>query len=560
MSQSRNGLKLLVIGIDGATFDVIRPMIDHGELPNLAKLIHEGVSGELESTIPPYSAPAWATFMTGVNPAKHGVMGFVNYNTLKYTYQDFKHVNSSLVAGQTIFDFISQAGQRVAAITVPVTYPSWPINGFMVTGSPTPDNRPGFAYPPEFERSLPGRYTFPSGFWSSASNGEIAEGGYQMVRRRCELATKLLAKEDLDMMTVVFGATDRAHHNFWRYYDREFGQELGLPEESDFSDVIPRTYRLADDAVGKLLTYVQEDTTVLVISDHGGGRISTNHVHINAWLNQLGLLNVNKGQAAVAGPLRTLLGKARRSMGRNMEHRLRASLPPRFIEQGRGVMRNVAQIDWSRTKAYRFPMYHPAEGIVVNVRGRQEAGIVEMGCEYDDLREMIIAEALKLIDPFTGMRIVERAYKREELYHGPHIERTPDIVLMLSDRYDGGLKFGGPLVTPVSPERLLALSGQHRLDGILLARGPKIKRGDSIRHARLVDIAPTILYCMGFPVARHMDGVVLQDVFEPAYLAAHPVQYTEDYHAVERASPDLDYTAEEREQIEAQLRRLGYLE
>jgi predicted AlkP superfamily phosphohydrolase/phosphomutase len=280
----------------------------------------------------------------------------------------------------------------------------------------------------------------------------------------------LIAEKQLDVMVLVLGATDRAQHNFWRYYDPSFAAKLSLPREADYDDVIPEVYRRVDAAVGQLLASVGEETPVFVISDHGGGPAATQYLHTNAWLRQQDLLRVKRGQDRVAAGLRGVVTTVRRNVGAYWEHRLRRYLPNRVVEQGRAVVRNVAHIDWSATRACRFPMYLPAEGIMINVAGRQPQGIVQTGNEYERLREQVIAQARQLTDPATGQPIVVQAYKREELYDGPHIDRVPDIVLMLADDYTGGTKLNPPITTSVNPSSLSKVNGEHRMHGILRTR------------------------------------------------------------------------------------------
>lgn len=550
-------LQLLIIGLDGATFDVIRPMVAAGGLPNLAALMERGSWGYLESTIPAFSPPAWSSFMTGMNPAKHGIFDFVHYNPLSYTHLG-KAVNAKSLAGHTFFDLVSQAGYRLAVITVPVTYPAWPINGYMVSGAPCPDTEEGIAYPEDFAAELSRRYTFLSTFWSK-SNDEIIAGLYDMLDDRTALAIRLIEEKQLDAMVLVLGATDRVQHNFWRYHDQAFGARLGLPREADYDDVIPETYRRADEALGRILSRVGEETLVLIISDHGGGPAAMQCLHTNAWLRQQGLLGVRQGQRTALTGLRRAVMAIRRGVGAQLEYRLRGLLPTRVVEQGRALVRNVAQIDWSTTKAYRFPMYTPTEGIVINVAGRQSEGIVQPGGEYERLREQIVDQAKKLVDPVSGNPVVVQAYKREELYEGPHLERAPDIVLILAEDYTGGAEVDPPVIAPVDPSSLSKVNGEHRLHGILLARGPMVRRGIQVEDAHLIDIAPTILYGLGLPIPTEMDGVVLQDVFTSAHLKAHPIEYSSSYQMGDIAVQESGFTPEEEEQIKQHLERLGYL-
>jgi predicted AlkP superfamily phosphohydrolase/phosphomutase len=246
-------------------------------------------------------------------------------------------------------------------------------------------------------------------------------------------------------------------------------------------------------------------------------------------------------------------------MGAQVEHRLRKLLPNGVIEQGRALVRNVAQIDWSATQAYRFPMYPPAEGVVINVVGRQSQGVVQPGGEYEQICEQIMELARKLIDPVTGQPVVVRAYRREDLYDGPHVEKAPDIVLILSEDFRGGTNVHPPLITSVDPSLYSKVNGEHRMHGILIARGPKIRQDTWVENACLVDLAPTILYTLGLPVPKEMDGVVLENLFLPLHRKVHPVRYSSQGIAADIPSTDSTLTPEEEEQIRHQLKQIGYL-
>jgi len=150
-------IKVLVIGVDGATFDLILPWTEEGKLPTFKRLINKGIWGVLRSTFPPVSAPAWGSFMTGLNPGKHGIFGFAGYDAKDYpssTYLSGKLANSSAFSGKTVFDIASSYGIKVGAIKVPITYPPWRVNGIMISGQPTPDERKIFSYPPNLFRSF----------------------------------------------------------------------------------------------------------------------------------------------------------------------------------------------------------------------------------------------------------------------------------------------------------------------------------------------------------------------------------------------------------------------
>jgi predicted AlkP superfamily phosphohydrolase/phosphomutase len=494
--------------------------------------------------------------MTGTNPGRHGIYGFVNYNPDSYSQIDEKLVTAIPLRGRTLFDILSRHDLRVAAISVPITYPAWEINGFMVSGEPCPDTRTGLASPAEFAKSLNRRYAFQSSFWSK-SNDEIIAGLYEMDDLRTELAIRLLEEEEIDALFLVLGSTDRVQHNFWRFYDPDFGARLGLPHEQKYEQVIPETYRRADRLIGRLIASLNDEALVFVISDHGGGSAATVHLNTNAWLHQAGYLGIHATKDSIAARLKGPVFFLRRALDNTLGDRLRKYLPDRLIRQGRALVRNIAQIDWDSTRAYRFPMYPPAEGIVINLRGRQEKGVVERRV-YEPLREVIIEEMLGVRNPLTGEKVVAEAFRREELYEGPHIHNAPDIILILQDGYTGGSQISGALVTPVDPASLLKVNGEHRMHGILIANGSGIEPAGEIKDAHLVDMTPTILYGLGLPIPSEMDGKILTELFTEEHLRTAPRAAPAQLE-LQVAEADGFLTPEDERAMKEQLKRLGYL-
>jgi len=549
---------VLVIGLDGGSPELIRKWAAEGKLPHLARLIEEGTFGRLRSTYPPISAAAWVTFMTGQNPGQHGIFDFRNFNPRRYTCTDEAIVNSSSFAGKTMWDVAGAYGRRVGAVTVPITYPAWEINGAMVSGYPTPDAKRAFTYPPELGEEL-GALTEDSAFFRSSSPEEVARELLRLIRDRALAAQKMLRADDYDLFVVVFGATDRAQHDFWKYIQPDF--PAYDPEgAARFASVIPEVYQEADEAIGLLLAEMPEDTTVLIMSDHGGGPRSTRYFHVNAWLAAQGLLTRKQARVSPLRWLRPLYraAKARFPYQEQVYRRLPDRLKRLASQVDSDAELGIGDVDWGRTLAYRFPMYPPVEGIEINLRGRQPQGMVSPGQEYQELRDKIISLLRQARDPETGQPIVVEVFKREELYSGENIENVPDIILIMDERYEGGTALTGPWVTPIPLEELSKLSGSHRMDGVLIARGPGIRRGAQVNGARIMDLAPTVLYALGVPVPRSMDGRVLEELFEPAYLAAHPVQYTD------WTGPDVlaQYVLSEEDErtMREKLRRLGYVE
>jgi predicted AlkP superfamily phosphohydrolase/phosphomutase len=548
-------LKLLVVGLDGATFDIIGPMVAEGQLPTLQRLISEGASGPLRSTIPPVSAPAWSTFMTGLNPGKHGIFQWRTYDPRQYTCLDEKLMTSARLMGRTFWDVLGQDGYRVAAITVPMTYPVWPTNGFMVAGYPCPDTQRNYTFPPVWADQLTERYNFSADFYLHAPLNIAHQRGLEMLERRASLAIRCIDVEHAQVCVVVFQEIDRAQHDFWKYRDSAFPAYY-TEEGKQFRNVIADNYRAADAQLARLLQWAGDETLVIVMSDHGGGPHPPRLFHTNAWLRQMGWLQA-AGQASsgLSNGLRSLVSGVRKRL--TIEDRLRRALPQAVIHGVRRLSLNIAAVDWGRTQAYRFPMYHPAEGIEINVRGRQPQGIVKPGAEFEALRARIIEGLRQLRDPETGAAIVREVYRREDLYSGPYADIAPDVVFLTEPKFRADAGLYGQFAVAADLGALDRDSGRHTAEGIFIANGKMVLPGQVVPGMNIADVAPTLLSALGAAVPDDMDGRVRSDIFSPEFVSGNAVHYRD---ALAPAVVGETVSLDDEEQMRDKLRGLGYIE
>lgn len=546
-------VKMVVLGLDGATLDIIRPLVDQGRLPNLARLMREGTGGELRSTLPPVTAAAWSTFMTGLNPAGHGIFQWRTYDPTKYTNLDERVVSAKRLAGRAFWDVLGQAGFRVAVITVPVTYPPWQVNGHMLSGYPCPDAQQNYTYPSEWAASLEQSYNFSADHYLSASDEEILRDGLDMLRRRTDLALSLIAEGEVDVCVLVLGEIDRAQHDFFKYSDSRFSASSTAP--AHLREAIHRHYEVADEQVGRMLEAMASDGVMLVVSDHGGGPHPPRYFHTNAWLHARGWLAVRGGSGRF---LSTWARRGVQAVRRRLpfEEALRRRLPAGVVNRARSYTLNIADVDWARTQAYRFPMYYPAEGIEINLRGRQPQGIVASGSEYERLVEEVTQALREERDPVTGEPIVEEVYFKEEIYHGPYLDIAPDIVFVCRRTHRTGAEVGGAFVSAVGLDALDKDNGVHTMNGIFFAYGAGVAKGRELADAHLQDVAPTVLRLAGVPAPMEMDGKVLEDIFAEA----PAMRRAGEISAFEPREDLGEITPEDEEDMLKKLRGLGYVE
>ena len=547
--------RLLVIGLDGATLDLVAPWAAAGDLPVLARLMATGAWGPLRSTVPPATFPAWTSLVTGVNPGRHGVLDFVERvpGTLRVRF-----VNGSQRRTPALWSRLSAAGRRVAVLTVPATYPPEPVNGLMVSGFDSPVSSAidgSFVFPraihAEVER-LVGRVPFADfqevrtgRRWHERAVVSLLDG----VERRATLTEAVLRRERWDACMVVFGESDTIAHHFWRYHDPASPRHA----PGKHGDAVARVYRALDAAVGRLIA-AAGDATVAIVSDHGSGGAGDRAVHLNRYLASQGLLGFRAGGGSAARAARRL---ALRAVPFRLQGALLRRLPGAAGRVEGGA--RFGGIDWARTTAFSEELdYHPS--VWINLAGRDAHGTVA-AADYDRTRETVV-EALARWRDEAGLPVVTRVWRREEVYHGPATERAPDLLLELAA--PGGysqscLRSAGPgpalrrlTVAEHGAGKGAGLNGTHRADGLIVLAGPGV-RPAAICDAHVVDVLPTLLALAGMAVPAGLDG-------EPIATALRDEARAEPDPLAECDRQPTGYDETGSREIAARLASLGYLE
>jgi len=548
---------VFITGLDGATFDIINPLMDKGELPNLAQLMREGTHGKLGSTIPPLSPTAWTSFMTGKNPGKHGILDFFWRDTDGYK---LKFYTAASRQGKPVWTLFSEAGKKVGVINVPSTYPPDKVNGFMISGMDAPGYKSKFVYPPEIllelERNV-GKYLIEEGPRRDLVNGPEAyvNETNELIENRFNSTRYLMEKYDWDLFVVVFEATDRVQHFFWKYMDQNH-PEYVADQENPFKDIIHDTYKKLDQKIGEILNSLDEDTTVVVLSDHGFGPIYRSF-RLNLWLSKKGYLSYRED-------FDVWKREERKSLLRRRVPVIAKKILKKFSvfnENPAQVIDLFPNVDWSQTKSYAMGGFG---NIYINLKGREPSGIVEPGKEYENLRKKLMDELMEIKDPENGKKMIKAVYKREDVYTGEFLECAPDILISWTDGYsfigDRERVFLG--FQPNNNELFSShkWSGNHLSQGIFLIKGKDIKKNHHIRNLNIIDIAPTILYLAGVDIPDDMDGKIIRDAINDDFLRTNPVKYYKSIHDKTQREEREVYTDEEAGKIKDRLRGLGYLD
>jgi predicted AlkP superfamily phosphohydrolase/phosphomutase len=546
----------LVLGLDGASWDVIDPLLRAGRLPHLAAWRAEGVAARLASTVPPMSFPAWSSFATGLGPGRHGLFDFTQ--KLPGAYR-LRFTNASDRLGATLFARASRAGRRVLALGMPASFPPERVDGLLVSGFDAPvssgsDARS--ASDPDLYRAVAAR----TGAWMRPDLDEaaLAEGWHERavghllarIARKRDFALEALAQLRAAaggarpaLACVIFSESDTVSHHYWRDHD-PVSPRHDPTASAARRGAVAAVYEALDAACGELRAAYGEDALCAVVSDHGSGGAARRVVHLNRRLAECGLLR----RRAAGGGSRDRLARGARDLALRV-------LPPWLAEQAFRRARFAAArvesaarfggFDWRRTKAFSEEA-NTQPGVWINLRGREAAGCVEPA-DYERVRGEVIDALLDWKLP-EGGAVVARARRREEVYQGPCTPRAPDVVVELA--LDAG--YGLSLVpTPwassctaslraleaheLAGGRGRGMNGTHRPDGVLLAVG---EGAGSLRlepGPRLTDVAPTLLAALGVDWGEAEGGSAL-------------------------GGPPRAYGPEEEALVAERLRQLGYLE
>lgn len=560
MNKEHKKNRVIVIGIDGATFKVIDRMIDEGRLPHLRSLMDKGCRAKLISTKPFLSPVAWTSIITGVNPGKHGIFDFINSQAKDYRLEP---INGSARRVPPIWSYLSDIGHKVAGINVPYSYPPEMVNGIIISGMDTPSMAKDFIYPPElkpeFDQQIKHNYFHVP--LSRNSDRLNIEKNLSIIKKVIESRTKAITfvmdRIDWDFLMAVYIVSDRVQHDFWDQMVRARPGEKVLIDE---------TYNLIDDSIGKLLNKVDDRTTIIIVSDHGFEALN-GHFSLGKWLRSNGYLkNLNTDSKQKQTFFTDNSVKVKSFLRQNLSFLGRFSLVQKAIERsiGKRLAHNLCdhkEIDWRQTRAFCLGTYG---AIFINVKGRNPEGTVAPGPEYESLRLEIKDKLLTLTDPETNIKVVKQVHFKEEIFFGPLLDEAPDIIVdWISGFHGTGLKDRKMIKSSDGRDDFFKKNtwwtGNHDSEGIFITAGPYFKQGEFIDPVSVMDVVPTILYLMDAPFPGYLDGKLPTAIFNESFLSKRSITVLEEFALQHKKSPERTYDEEEKAAIEKRLKDLGYL-
>ncbi len=560
--MSEDGLDVLVIGLDGACGPILEPLFEKGALPNLELLFDDGVSGPLESQLPPWTPSAWPSLFTGVNPGKHGVFSFLDYEGY-----DWNVVDGDDVRAEPLWGHLSRNGIRSVVVNVPVTHPPRDFEGALVPGYMAPESPA--CHPENLLAELRdeiGEYRiYPD--TTDATPEEAAAEYRDVVKTRGAAFRYLTDRFEPDFGFVQFQQTDTVFHEF--------------PGERE---TIEAVYEAVDEQVGEILDATDPDT-VLVVSDHGMGEMTGTGFYVNEFLADHGYTAVSQGgegmpswvptresklrnggdEAGRGGPedRRGLLQRTNDPLQRltavaakvglttHRAGKLLDTVGLRGVASElvpSGVVRaSSRQVDFPASQAYMRARIEC--GVRINLAGRDPHGVVPPE-RYESLRSELI-DLLADVEAPDGTPVFEDVARREAYFDGPETERAVDIVTVPTD-FDNFLSAelsGHEFAEPGQP-------WNHKRNGIVAMAGDGVSGG--ISDAHLFDVTPTVLALFGIPKSTEMDGDVLSSVESVGEEGYSTRRETGETMGSGRTDPDEQTASDDR--MANRLAALGYLE
>lgn len=488
-------MKLIVVGLDGAHWELIQPWIQEGSLPNIEKIVQSGVWGDMLSCFPPVTFPNWKCYSTGKNPGKIGIFWWEN---IDFEQGKIYHPFSRKFKNREIWDYIGETGRKVGVIGVPSTYPPKKVNGFMISGGPDAGEE-GFTYPEKLEETIKEKYGFKLRPQTPLNlNKEKAAREIRNIIDAKFKVAKILAKEyHVDFLQVTSFEINTMHHSLWN--DKKTKE----------------CWKTIDN---HLQVFLEDgETNVMLVSDHGSNEIKT-VFNINTWLEKKGYLQTHT-TGIVASNILYNLGITQDLLSKMLHklklRRLVGKIPNNLVERipmrSGAIKKKTDMINWEESKAVasgQGPVY---------LKAKDEE-------ERNKLIEQLRNELEEVIDPITRKRVVEKVYSKKEVYSGEYLNEAPDLIL---DQAKGVYIPGG-----IGMRNVFSHTREWRAEnkkwGLFAAYGPDIKSGEKIRNISILDLAPTILHMFNIPFPQDMDGRVLTEIFhEQTKIAQRKVRYRE---------------------------------
>ena len=552
MDNKRRKTKVLVVGWDGGSFNVLDVMMRKGLMPHLSSLIENGVRANFVSTTPPITAPAWTSLRTGKRPDNHGIFSFFKSPRKSLEIRDIERHTAQSIQVNTLWNILNSNERKVCVIDMPFTDPVEQIDGIIVSGMMTRGKRGVLTHPVNLRDEL--IKVFPDYFNKTLSDGinvsvAFIEHLIDTLRWKEELDIYLMKRYEWDSFITVFSAVDILQHYFWRFID---DKSLSFKKNKNIIEKIHEFYHQLDIILGKYFTFMNDNDMVFVVSDHGFQAVNYS-IYVNNILERMGYLTTKQKPLNLVTKYlntQTIKGAIKRFDLFHLRHMIKKEVREKIKKN---LFLDDVPIIWDQTKAY-FRLTSE-EGIYINKKGKFDHGNVN-DREYSDVVESLINHLANMKNPANDEHVFDFVRKRDDVYCGKFKEDAPDIILRPAEGYIcKRYKYGG---LPIAPFDDPFLSGTHRTEGIFIGKGMPFNQNKSKDFLSIEDFVPILLYSLDIPIPDDLDGAIPLPIFKNDFLATMKPGYKKyDKTNVSFSQESLDKI--ERDKIVQQLSQLGYI-
>ena len=527
----------MLIGLDGATFSILNPLMDQGVMPFLKQFMESGISANLLSTIPPITPTAWTSMVTGRSPGNHGILDFIRFESSNSRYL---RLSSSInIDCESIWSIVSRYNLKATTMNFPLMTPPQPINGYIIPGWLVWRYMRFGCYPPELFDELKSLPFFnvkelamdvdlEEGVLDECPEEEWEDWIKVHIRREkqwFQVLRYMMTNNPTELTGIIFDGVDRLQHIFWRFIHPDYLPKHLTSVESISRELCLEYFSQLDNFIAEIVTLAGPEARLFFTSDHGFSPIYETF-YLNSWLEQNGYLAWSS-----------------KDESQNVSSKFIVT-PTRYFDS----------IDLSKTTAYSITT--SSNGIYIAVAGiRGEHGILPEN--YQNFRQELMDKLLAFTDKPGGEPIVKKIWTKEEAFAGSQMDSAPDLTLVLRDN-----GFISTVKSDVLMEYRENPVGTHHPEGIFIAVGPDVNKGASIECLSILDIAPILLHSLGLPIPEDLEGCIPDKVFTSDFIEKHPIKTGPPTIKPEPFPEPLvlkqDKDAEQK--VFQRLKKLGYIE
>jgi predicted AlkP superfamily phosphohydrolase/phosphomutase len=530
-------MKVFVLGLDGATFNCLNPLMEEGVIPTIKKICSNGAYGPLKTIFPPVTAPAWLAIATGLNPGKTGVFDYINKT--KPNDDNMVPISSAYYDKRAIWGYLNDRGNKTGIFNYPTLSPPPEVNGFAVTGIGR-YAKENLCFPAYLEDEL---NKIANGYENQLNlrnpqykkNINLFFEDIERIITKQAAALKFLVREkEWDFFFGVFSVTDWIQHVLWKYIDKN--HPLYDPKTSpSVTKKYKEIWKLIDTIIGELLTMLPDDTVFMIVSDHGAGPIDS-VFYPNAWLEKKGWLKKKRlgWKSLIVERVKLFSAGSDNKYSNKLKHFLKNRIL--------NINSSVDLIDIENSLAYS-PEHNTMFGCI---------NLTQKGKNHEGFKKQLIQEIKRLKENVNGISNVHVIFP-EQIYTGHYVQLSPDIFFVVND-YQSTVEIDFAKEIFVPSPSIEMRTGGHLPEGVFIAKGP-IFNNVRLHDISVLDIAPTILALYNIEIPSQIDGKVITDAIKPEVLKSVIINKTKD-------DSDKQKLVEEKgdlDEMKKMLQSLGYM-